>query len=199
MIKSWKILENQFFSDNQHHLETILTQGNGYLSTRGTLEERFINDRQATLVHGLWDDVPISFTELANAPDWTSFEIWINGQLFSMSLGIIIDYERYLDLRTGILFRKLTWSPDDGLHNFEVSFERYASLDNQHLLISKVTVSPLTSRTAKIRFRTSLDSHVENENYLHWNLEYQNSLKSEYRSSGENQEDKETLSNEQPC
>jgi len=174
--KSWKILETQFISDDQHHLETILTQGNGYLSTRGTLEERFINDRQATLIHGLWDDVPISFTELANAPDWTSFEIWINGQLFSISQGVVSNYERHLDLRTGILYRRLTWSPDDGLNNFEISFERYASLNNQHLLVSKVHITPLCSST-KVRFRTSLNSHVENENYLHWNLQYQKSLK----------------------
>jgi kojibiose phosphorylase len=66
---NWRITETNFIPDRQHHKETIFTIGNGYLSTRGSYEERFPNDRQATLVHGIWDDIPISFTELSNVPD----------------------------------------------------------------------------------------------------------------------------------
>src|SRR5690606_29766877 len=50
----------------QHRYETILAQGNGYLGTRATFGEGFPSDWPATLIHGLWDDIPPVVTEIAN-------------------------------------------------------------------------------------------------------------------------------------
>src|SRR5690606_4318817 len=88
--------------------------GNGMLSTRGTVEERFPDDRQTTMVHGIWDDVPIVYTELVNAPDWTALDLWIDGQPFRMDRGKIQAYSRHLDLRTGELHRHMQWTPQGG-------------------------------------------------------------------------------------
>jgi trehalose/maltose hydrolase-like predicted phosphorylase len=170
--KTWLVEENRFLAERQNHMETILTQGNGYLSTRGTFEERYPLDRQATLIHGIWDDIPIAFTELVNAPDWTSLEIWISGQRFDMSQGKVHNYVRYLDLRTGILHRALRWSPDNGINVVELSFERFTSLADQHMLAQQVQITPLTSQIM-IRVRSSLDGHVDNEGYLHWQTVFQ--------------------------
>ena len=49
---TWRVSEPEFIPDQQHYRETIFTQGNGYLGTRGTLEERYPFDQQATFVHG---------------------------------------------------------------------------------------------------------------------------------------------------
>jgi trehalose/maltose hydrolase-like predicted phosphorylase len=171
---NWQVLEDQFEIDRQHHRETIFTLGNGYLATRGTFEERYPGDRQATLVHGLWDDIPISFTELANAPDWTALEIWINGQRFSMDKGEVRAYQRHLDLRTGVLQRTLEWSPDEGETWVALTFERFASLADQHVLAVQATIIPMTG-PVDIRVRSTLDSHVNNEGYLHWQPRYQHS------------------------
>ncbi|MBU1660630.1 MAG: glycoside hydrolase family 65 protein [Chloroflexi bacterium] len=171
---TWQVHEPKFEADCQHHRETIFTLGNGYLSTRGSFEERYPLDRQATLIHGMWDDVPVVFTELANAPDWLALEIWVNGQRFDMRQGQITDYARHLDLRTGVLHRKLRWTPDGGQTIIELSFERFASLADEHILALRVEATPLTA-SAKIRVRASLNSRVENEGFLHWHNEYQHS------------------------
>ncbi|MCJ7700074.1 MAG: glycoside hydrolase family 65 protein [Anaerolineales bacterium] len=170
----WYINESQFKPERQHHSETIFTIGNGYLATRGTFEERFPLDSQATLIHGLWDDVPIGFTELANAPDWTSLEIWCNDIRFDMATGIILEYKRTLDLRNGTLGRNLKWSPDNSQTVISMDFERFTSLADQQIMGIQLKVIPLSSN-AKIRIRATLDSHVENNGFTHWNLVYQDS------------------------
>ena len=171
---TWQVNEPQFEADRQHHRETIFTLGNGYLSTRGSFEERYPLDRQATLIHGMWDDVPVVFTELANAPDWLALEIWVNGQRFDMRQGEITDYARHLDLRTGVLHRKLRWTPDGGQTVIDLSFDRFASLADEHILALRVEATPITA-SATIRVRASLDSRVENEGFLHWHNESQHS------------------------
>ncbi len=165
----WIIREDQFNPTRQHQRETIFTTGNGYLSTRGSFEEGYPLDRQATLIHGLWDDVPIAFSELVNSPDWTKFEIWCNDIRFSMLEENILTYSRALDLRNGCLSRKIKWSPDDGQTILLLEFERFTSLSDQHIACLQVKITPL-SRDVSIRIRASIDSHVENNGILHWNL-----------------------------
>ena len=171
LAATWRVSEAAFNPPGQNHHETIFTLGNGYLSTRGTFEERHPDDCQATLVHRMWDDAPVSFTELANAPDWTALEIWVNGHRFDMRQGHITNYVRYLDLRAGKLHRRLSWTTPDGTA-VELAFERFASLDDEHILVEHVQVTPL-SGAVEVKVRAMLDSRVENEGRLHWALESQ--------------------------
>jgi trehalose/maltose hydrolase-like predicted phosphorylase len=171
---NWMIIKTDFDPIHQNQEETILTIGNGYLSTRGTFEERYTRDQQSTLIHGMWDDVPIGFTELANAPDWTAIEIWINGERFGMGQGKICNYSRRLDLKTGILHRSLLWSPLNNNSGIELTFERFTSLEDQHILLIQVKITPISS-PAEIRIRASLDSQVENDGVLHWHINHINS------------------------
>jgi kojibiose phosphorylase len=171
---TWRVTESIFRPEQQHHLETILTQGNGYLGTRGSFEERFPEDRQGTFVHGMWDDVEIGFTELVNAPDWTAIEIWINGQRFCMDQGEVDGYARILDLRNGVLFRRLRWTPPGGDQKFDLTYERFPSLADPHLLAVRIQVRTLEG-SASVEINQSLNGQVENANRLHWDLVSQQS------------------------
>lgn len=163
---TWQIRETAFEPAHQHHRETIFTLGNGYLCTRGTLEERFPEDRQATLLHGLWDDAPLVYTELVNGFDWTVFDIWIDDQPFRMDLGTVSDYSRYLDLRTGELHRILRWTPPHG-QAIELHFVRFAHLADPHAMAARLTITPLET-DARVTVRARIDGHVANEDLLHW-------------------------------
>src|SRR5512147_190722 len=66
----WNVSVDRFDPKRLLDSETIFTIGNGYLGTRGAFEEGYPNDHRATFIHGVFDDAPIVFTELANAPDW---------------------------------------------------------------------------------------------------------------------------------
>ena len=163
---TWRVSEPEFVPARQHYRETIFTQGNGYIGTRGTLEERYPFDQQATFVHGFWDDAPIFFTELANVPDWTALEIRVNGHRFRLDQGSITNYSRFLDLRTGVLHRRLRWTHLE--HDFAVDlhFLRFPSLAEPHVMVLRVNITPVDF-PAQVDVRVMLDSHVENQGLLH--------------------------------
>jgi trehalose/maltose hydrolase-like predicted phosphorylase len=161
----WTITENSFNPASQHHKETIFSIGNGYLSTRGAFEEGYPGESRATFVHGVFDEVPVSFTELANAPDWLSMQVLLNGQKFSLASGKILDYLRELDLRTGVLTRRMRWQSPAG-HIAVIQFERFASLADQHLLAIRCQVTP--EFDGQIEIRAALNGNTDNQGIAHW-------------------------------
>jgi len=72
------VTETQFDPDQLHHKEETFTIGNGYLGTRGSFEEGYRGALPATLLHGVYNNVPVVYTELANCPDWLPLAvIWM--------------------------------------------------------------------------------------------------------------------------
>lgn len=163
---TWSVAEAAFTPARLQQWESTFTIGGGSTGTRGSFEERYPGDQPATLVHGLWDDVPIVYTELANAFDWTALDIWVDGQPLRMDRGRISDYSRRLELRTGQLRRHFYWTPESGA-TVELTFERIAGLVDPNAFAVRVTVTPLV-RPVQVRIRARIDGFVENENYLHW-------------------------------
>lgn len=163
---NWSVAEARFDPARLQQWESAFTIGGGAWSTRGSFEERYPGDQPATLIHGLWDDVPVVYTELANAFDWTAFDIWVDGEPLRMDRGVVSDYSRRLDLRTGQLRRHFYWTPANGA-TVELAFERVASLVDPHACAVRVSITPLV-RPVNVRVRARIDGFVENENYLHW-------------------------------
>ncbi|MBI5824563.1 MAG: glycoside hydrolase family 65 protein [Chloroflexi bacterium] len=161
----WIISEDIFEPKSQHHKETIFTIGNGYLSTRGAFEEGYPADSRATFVHGMFDRVPIAFTELANATDWLSLIILLNGECFSLDSGTVESYDRHLDLRTGLLIRNVRWRSPSGCVA-TLKFERFASLEDEHLLCLRCQVEPEFDGTVEVR--AGLNGNMDNEGIMHW-------------------------------
>jgi kojibiose phosphorylase len=80
----WTVLENKFDAACLHHKETVFAVGNGYLTIRGTFEEGYPGAWPATLIHGVYDDVPIFHTELANCPDPIALVVLVDGERFRL-------------------------------------------------------------------------------------------------------------------
>jgi trehalose/maltose hydrolase-like predicted phosphorylase len=163
---AWLITETSFDPAKLHHKETVFTIGNGYLGTRGAFEEGYPGARPATLIHGIFDDVPILHTELANVPDWLPFVLLVNGERFGMDRGKVLDYERTLDLRRGVLARKVRWRSPAG-HTVDIRIERFASLADPHVMAIRYQVTALDF-DGRIEFRAGINGHVENDGYVHW-------------------------------
>jgi len=162
----WSITEDKYFQEKINHSETIFTIGNGYLGTRGTFEEYVPSEIRSTFLHGIFDDVPVFFTELANAPDWTELEIFLDRERFSITDGRILSYERRLDLKTATLRRNIRWESPKGLISTLV-FERFASLDNTHLCGMRVKISP-ENYEGMIEVRSGLNGSADNLGFKHW-------------------------------
>ncbi len=170
MTDLWTLSEDSFDPKKGHHKETIFTIGNGYLSTRGAFEEGFPNDHRATFIHGVFDKAPIVFTELANAPDWLPVTIYLNDERFSMDTGRIESFQRTLDLRTGLLTRVVRWRSPSGI-TATLTFERFASLADEHMLYIRCRVTPDFAGTVEIR--AGLNGNMHNEGLVHFQWQAQ--------------------------
>ena len=183
----WKITEENFDPAKQNHKETIFTIGNGYFCTRGAFEEGFKGDRRATFVHGVFDAVPISVSELANIPDWLPLTVYLEGERFALDQGQILAYQRELDLRTGVLVRTVRWQSPSGL-KATLTLERFTSMDDDHLGLIRCQVVPEFQGT--VEFRMGLKGDMDNEGLAHWHWVSQSyqegvtSLLNRTRSSG---------------
>ena len=167
----WKIIETGFNPQLLHPQETVFTLGNGYLGTRGTFEEGYPGEQAITLINGLYDDVPLFFTELVNAPNWTNLQLYVNGNRFRLDQGTILDYRRELDLRTATLTRAVVWRSPAG-ETVEVHFERFASLHDPHLLAVRARARA-RDFTGVLEFRAGLPGHQDNAGWVHWDWQEQ--------------------------
>jgi len=162
----WTVIENQFDPTHLHHKETVFTLGNGYLATRGSFEEGYPGACPTTFIHGVYDDVPVMHTELANCPDWLPLVVIVAGQAFRLEQGELLYYQRRLDLRLGLLNRDIRWRSPGG-HTVDLHFERFTSLADQHLLAQRCQVTSVDF-DGDIEIHASINGNVDNQGVKHW-------------------------------
>ena len=162
----WEILYDQFVPDTLNHLETVTMIGNGYLGTRGSFAEGYPGANRATFVHGVFDDTPIVFTELANIPDWTALQIKFNDKVFSLAEGTLHSFTTRLDLQYGVLTRQVDWeSPDN--QRIMINFERFACLHNVHLLMQRLRITSQNFE-GQVEIQAPINGYALNEQLMHW-------------------------------
>ncbi|UBF24822.1 beta-phosphoglucomutase [Kovacikia minuta CCNUW1] len=162
----WTLTETQFSPEQLHARETVFTIGNGYLGTRGSFEEGYPNAWAATFIHGVYDDVPVMYTELVNCPDWLPLAVIVNGDRFRLDQGEILNYERSLDLHHGVLSRLVRWRSPAG-KTVDLQFERFASLADQHVVVLRCQITPVNF-SGIIEVQASINGYPENQGFNHW-------------------------------
>ncbi|MGA7936363.1 MAG: beta-phosphoglucomutase, partial [Kovacikia sp.] len=120
----------------------------------------------ATFIHGVYDDVPVMYTELVNCPDWLPLAVIVNGARFRLDQGEILKYERILDLRRGVLSRSVRWRSPAG-KTVDLWFERFASLADEHVLALRCQITPVDF-SGIIEVQASINGYPENQGFNHW-------------------------------
>ncbi len=172
----WQITEFPFQPERLQHFETIFAIGNGYLSARASFEEGHEGDRPATLVHGIFNNAPgEAVPELAVAPNWLPLRITIDGTPFTIQTkareylrpagGIVLGYRRTLHLDRATLRREVLFRAESG-STVRLEFERFASLDQHHILGQRLIITALDSAPT-IRINADLE-HVPDNDVGHW-------------------------------
>jgi kojibiose phosphorylase len=162
----WSVVETEFDAGGLHRQETVFTVGNGYVSTRGTFEEGYPGAWPITFVHGVYDDVPVFYTELANCPGWLPLAVFVGGERFRVDQGQLIGYRRRLDLKRGLLSRDIRWRSPAG-RTVELHWERLASLADPNVLAIRCQVTPLDFE-GQVEIQASLNGYPDNLGTMHW-------------------------------
>ncbi|GAB4280217.1 MAG: hypothetical protein Fur0025_08020 [Oscillatoriaceae cyanobacterium] len=175
IYQDWLLTETEFQTRHpggaptdrtQHHKETVFTIGNGYLCTRGSFEEGYPGAWAATFINGVYDDVPVVYTELVNCPDWLATTLLVNGEKFRLDFGEVLNYDRQLDLRRGLLSRLVRWRSPAG-HMIDLHFQRFVSKADEHVAALMVELTPLNFQGV-IEVQSSINGYPENQGVMHW-------------------------------
>src|SRR6266571_6852745 len=181
LVNLWHISEDSFdpktlTAKKLHIQETVYAIGNGYFGTRGTFEEGHRKATPATLLFGVFDDIPVGKEELANVPDWLLIKLFVNGERFRLDRGTILEYHRILDIYNGILTRYVHWESPNGVR-LKITSERFASLADEHVAAIRysVTAEEQPTTTGKdikedldVVLRATLNTAVGNYDLMHW-------------------------------
>jgi kojibiose phosphorylase len=158
--KEWLIEETNFDKKKLNVFETIFTVGNGYLGTRGSLEEGHLAGFSGTYIHGVFDAFDSFIIDLVNAPDWTALSIWVEGEKLSLHTCQTLEYYRALDLKQGLLYRKTKFKDRKGrITNYESI--RYANFKNKNQFEIKVSITP-ENYSGNIKIESITNGSVSN-------------------------------------
>lgn len=174
-VHPWHITEQKFTAEHNYRNETTFSLSNGYLGTRGTLEEaydcsveeglegNFINGfyESEQIRYGEWNfGFPTESQSLLNLPNCKRVELLVDGEKLNLLQGKIEEYSRILDMEQGILRRSLLWTTRKG-SRIKIEISRLVSLRLKNLMEIRYQVTPLNF-SGNITWISGLDADVEN-------------------------------------
>jgi kojibiose phosphorylase len=156
----WLVTENGFDPARANAFETLLTVGNGYLGTRGTLEEGHLGEVSGTYLAGVYDDHDSPVIDLVNAPDWLGLTVFVDGVRLDVRNCSVAEHERTLDLRSGLLHRRTVFVDAAGRRT-RLETLRCASVADRHVCALRAEITP-ENHDAEVVVESALDGRRRN-------------------------------------
>jgi kojibiose phosphorylase len=151
----WLIVEDGFTAARANTFETLFTTGNGYLGTRGSLEEGHEGALPGTFLRGVFDHHDSAVPDLVKAPDWLSLAVAVDGIRLDVASVSVVRHRRVLDMREGAVFRDTVFEDGQGRRT-RVETMHFASRADQHLCCLQARITP-ENHTAPVTIRSGLD------------------------------------------
>src|SRR3954464_10840930 len=126
----WQVVENGFAPELANTYETLFTTGNGYLGTRGSLEEHHEGALPGTFLRGVFDHHDSAVVDLVKAPDWVALAVVVDGAELGVTSASIVRHRRVLDMRDGTLSGETVFEDAQGRRT-RVKTIRFASSADQ--------------------------------------------------------------------
>ena len=157
---AWLIKEKGWSPGKLGARETLFTLGNGYLGLRGIYEEIPDGTEQGTYIAGVYDRAASMVPELVNAPNPIDFRIAVEGEKLDIGRMNIVENERVLDMKNGILVRRTVFS-DTKNRRFLYESLRFVSLCDTHVGGMRIYLKAL-DKPAGIIVQDTIDDSVTN-------------------------------------
>jgi len=158
--EEWGIFEEDIDEGKTRFRETIFTLGNGYLGSRGILEEGYNNSYPGTYIAGVYDQSEGQSYEIVNAPNPVRVEIFIDGKKLSKEYMEVIEHQRMLDMHKAVLRRHTIFADTAGRYEYEST--RFFSLKDIHIGVMTFSLR-LLDADAHVTIRHAIDGSAKNE------------------------------------
>ena len=154
-VDDWNIVQEKFSQDYLAQDETLFTVANGYLGMRGNLEEGAPYSQRGTFINAFYESWPIKYEEKAygfaengqtmvNVPDTKNIKIYIDDEPLYLPVAQINDYKRTLNMKEGILERRILWETPTA-KKVLIESKRIVSMEFRHLALMTYKVTVLNS------------------------------------------------------
>ncbi len=136
--------------------------GNGYMGVGGYDEEENKEAKHElnTFIAGIFVYYMPGKTDMVNTPNYWRTDIWINGERFSHGYGKIVEFYKELNMKEGILRRKLVWENNQGNKTL-VETTKFLCIDSVHNAIMSIKLSPV-NYSGNITIETGIDADIWN-------------------------------------
>ncbi|NNG00402.1 MAG: beta-phosphoglucomutase family hydrolase [Desulfobacteraceae bacterium] len=170
----WKLHYYGFSPETEKLRESLLTLGNGYLATRGAMEEtgRRPAGCPGTYMAGVYNALSsriqgetITNEDMVNCPNWLPISVVIDNDGNDGVVGARdSDFNRLhreLSFRTGVLSKRLLMGDPFG-DRLEIVSQRFVGMHNPHMAGIRYTITCLRPET-RLTLRAGLDGGVKNQ------------------------------------
>lgn len=185
----YTMVEEGFSQERCKYYEGAFTQGSGYLSIRGSLEEGLLDAPQneeyvrlpanvtleqprhplskwGTYLPGVMSQHPVLREEMVNLPYFLEFIPSIEGEKLDMCRSQVTDYRRTMNFRTGELERTLTWHTKAGAV-LCCNFRRTVDLEGKRFCVQEIELTSL-SGSAELEVQSGIDGDVRTNGFDHF-------------------------------
>lgn len=190
----WCITFHDYDKEMEKTREALLAVGNGYMGTRGGMEESSSGqfNYPGTYLAGVFNRLTsrvsgkdIENEDFVNCPNWLPVNFRIGDDPFMDINRVAIDSIcRRLDLGTGILHRDMVVTDTSGRKTRIVS-ERFASMDDPHICALRYRLTPLNYQGA-VTVSAAIDGTHINEGVERYRDLNQKHLESLSQTAGDN-------------
>ncbi|MBT3181580.1 MAG: glycoside hydrolase family 65 protein [Deltaproteobacteria bacterium] len=170
-MSKWALTYDSWKPEQQSLREALCVLGNGYFATRGAAEESSADEINypGTYLAGGYNrlktkisDRFIENEDLVNWPNWLCLSFRPEGgSWFSLSDVEILDYNQVLDVKKGILMRRMRFKDKKGRITL-LECRRFVSASRRHLAGIRWELTP-ENWSGKIEIRSALDGTVSNQ------------------------------------
>lgn len=169
-MSHWSLIYEGYDPAAEGVREALCTLANGYVGIRGAAPESRAGaiHYPGTYLAGCYnrltahiDGRDVESEDMVNAPNWLSLTFRIEGgPWFDVDAAELLDYRQELDLKRGLLMRRLRFRDEEG-RTTALAQRRIASMHDPHLVALETTIEP-EDWSGVMEVRSALDGRVTN-------------------------------------
>jgi alpha,alpha-trehalose phosphorylase len=157
VVEPWSVRESSLHLDTLAQTESVFALANGHIGLRANLDEGEPFGLPGTYMNGFYEVRPLPYAEagygypedgqsVVNVTNGKIMRLLVDDEPFDVRYGALRSHERVLDLRAGVLRRRVEWvSPTD--RPVRVTSVRLVSFAQRAIAALQYEVEPLEGRT----------------------------------------------------
>jgi alpha,alpha-trehalose phosphorylase len=160
VVEPWAVRESELHLDTLAQTESVFALANGHIGLRGNLDEGEPFGLPGTYLNGFYELRPLPYAEAGygypeagqcavNVTNGKIIRLLVDDEPLDVRYGELRHHERVLDLRAGVLRRRLEWVSPTG-RPVRVSTVRLVSLSQRAVAAFLYEVEPLEGETSVV-------------------------------------------------